>query len=107
MKATRLALALLGLLTVGSLTGIGTSNAEAQGYGRGYRGYRRPGSSRVPRAAPPRGYYFGNSYQGGGRYGRPWGYSSSYGYAPGYGSYFGNSYYGSGFGFSTYGGSFR
>ena len=115
MKATRLALGLLGLLSIGSLTEIGTSTAQAQYYARGHRGYYRPAYPGYYRprsygyraAPPPRGYYFGNSYQGGGRYGRPWGYSSSFGYFPGSGSYFGTSYYGSGFGYSSYSGSFR
>jgi len=44
----------------------------------------------------------GGSYYGGGRYGRPWGYSYSSGYLPGYGAFFGSSYYGSGFGYSSY-----
>jgi hypothetical protein len=104
MKARTVALGLVGLLAVGSLTGVGTSDAQAHGWG--YRGYYRPRSYGY-RAVPPRGYYYGSSYYGGGRYGRPWGYSSSFGYFPGYGSYFGSSYYGRGFGYSSYGGYFR
>jgi len=108
MKATRLALGLLGLLTIGSLTDIGTSTAQAQYYARGHRSYYRPvypgyyhPRSYGYRVVPPRGYYFGNNYYGGGNYGWPWGYSSSYGYS------FGNRYYGSGFGYSYRGGHFR
>ena len=95
------------IVLLAALTALDALVTPAQAQSYRHRGDNHSRGSGFRYRAPARGYYFGNSYQGGGRYGRPWGYSSSFGYAPGRGNFYSNSYYGSGFGYSTYGGYYR
>ncbi len=99
-------LLLVGILAALTVFGLGATSAQRKAIIIAVITTRMAMATALVTASR-RGYYYGNAYNGGGYYGRPWGYSSGYSYPPGYGYSYGNSYYGPGFGFSTYGGFYR